>query len=114
MLLAEHRVNGHNLLPVRGHFFTRGIGGVYVCTNANCDKHKNDIPGKALGTMHTISGKECSCGHPLLELVACRTCGNMMMEGEQLNSAANGVSEIRQKAGMGHEAFHIDEDNDER
>ena len=78
-LLADQNIQGQNVLPLRGHFFTRGIGGVYVCTNINCDKHKTNIPTKAIGTMYTIAGKKCDCGHPLLELVACRSCGNMML-----------------------------------
>lgn len=109
--IANQKINGHNLLPVRGHFFTRGIGGVYVCTNTYCEEHLNQKPNKALGTMYTISGKECRCGAPLLELVACRSCGKMLMEGERVNS--NGQTRIRQKTSEGYEAFHIDEeDND--
>ncbi|PCJ67353.1 MAG: hypothetical protein COA58_03265 [Bacteroidetes bacterium] len=73
----------HNLLPVRGHFFTRGIGGVFVCTNTKCTEHENHKPKAALGTMYTVAAKDCKCGHPLLELVACRSCGSMMLEGEQ-------------------------------
>ena len=36
-------VNGEyeNLLPMRGHFFTRGIGGVYVCTNRSVQNIKS-------------------------------------------------------------------------
>lgn len=105
--LAEQKVDGANLLPVRGHFFTRGIGGVYACTNTKCDKHKDTKPNKALGTMYTIAGKKCSCGHPLLELVACRSCGNMMLEGEKKKDT------ITQKATLGYEAFNIENEEDD-
>lgn len=110
--LSEQQVNGENLLPVRGHFFTRGIGGVYACTNVRCDKHKEQKPNKALGTMYTIAGKKCSCGHPLLELVACRSCGNMMLEGER-SKGVKGTDKITQKATVGYEAFSIEADVDE-
>ncbi|GAB1858041.1 DEAD/DEAH box helicase [Flavobacteriaceae bacterium MHTCC 0001] len=110
--LAEQKVNGENLLPVRGHFFTRGIGGVYACTNTKCDKHKGHKPNKALGTMYTIAGKKCSCGHPLLELVACRSCGNMMLEGERIKGN-NGTDKVTQKATVGYEAFSIEADENE-
>ncbi|WP_323027336.1 DEAD/DEAH box helicase [Gelidibacter japonicus] len=106
--LAEVQINGHNLLPVRGHFFTRGIGGVYVCTNSECNQHGNYRPKSALGTMYTVAGKKCNCGHQLLELVACNSCSNMMLEGEKVNTVANGKSQIRQKVGVGHEAFQMD------
>mgnify|MGYP003115253462 CR=1 FL=1 len=110
--LAEQNVNGENLLPVRGHFFTRGIGGVYACTNTKCDKHKGQKPDKAIGTMYTIAGKKCSCGHPLLELVACRSCGNMMLEGERLKGN-NGTDKVTQKATVGYEAFSLEVDENE-
>ena len=110
--LAEQKINGQNLLPVRGHFFTRGIGGVYACTNSKCDKHKGQKPNKALGTMYTISSKKCSCGHPLLELVACRSCGNMMLEGERAKGV-NGTDIITQKTSVGYEAFSLDSEESE-
>jgi ATP-dependent helicase YprA (DUF1998 family) len=110
--LAGSKVNTHNLLPVRGHFFTRGIGGVYVCTNNNCLEHKDIKPNKAIGTMYTIAGKQCSCGFPLLELVACRSCGHMMIEGER-TKGKNGYDRIRQRTSEGYEAFHIDQDEAE-
>lgn len=113
-LLADQVVHGENLLPVRGHFFTRGIGGVYVCTNSKCDKHKHHKPAKALGTMFTIASKKCSCGHPLLELVACRSCGNMMLEGDRVKGI-KGRDKISQKVSVGYEAFHMEnEESDEQ
>lgn len=111
--LAEQQVNEENLLPVRGHFFTRGIGGIYVCTSSKCDKHKGNKPDKALGTMYTVAGKKCSCGHPLLELVACRSCGNMMLEGERLKGN-HGTNKASQKASIGYEAFHMENDDTEQ
>ena len=109
--LSEQKINGENLLPVRGHFFTRGIGGVYSCTNSHCDKHKETKPTKALGTMYTIANKKCSCGHPLLELIACRSCGNMMLEGERVKGI-NGNDRVTQKASTGYEAFSIESEEE--
>lgn len=114
--LAEQTVGPENLLPVRGHFFTRGIGGVYVCTNSKCEHHKENKPEKAIGTMYTVAGKNCSCGHPLLELIACRSCGNMMLEGERKKGSKNGkrIDTITQKTTVGYDAFHLEsEDFDE-
>ena len=107
-ILADQKINNANLLPVRGHFFTRGIGGVYVCTNASCDKHKEIKPEKSIGTMYTVAGKNCSCGHPLLELIACRSCGNMMLEGERSKST-KGRDKIAQKTTVGYDAFHLED-----
>lgn len=110
-LLADKKVNDENLLPVRGHFFTRGIGGVYVCTNVKCEEHKGHIPSKAIGTMYSIAGKKCSCGHPLLELISCRSCGNMMLEGERVK--IHGQDKILQKVSTGFEAFNMDRDDED-
>jgi DEAD/DEAH box helicase domain-containing protein len=110
--LADQKIANENLLPVRGHFFTRGIGGVYVCTNPKCDKHKGNIPPKALRTMYTIAAKKCSCNYPLLELIACRSCGNMMLEGER-KKGKNGKDKINQKASIGYDAFNIENEDTE-
>ena len=104
-----------NLLPVRGHFFTRGIGGVYSCTNSKCDKHKAHIPTKVIGPLVTVAGKKCTCGHPLLELISCRSCGVMMLEGE-IHKEKNDKKSIRkvfQKTSIGYEAFNIEYEEDQ-
>ncbi|WP_028872941.1 DEAD/DEAH box helicase [Psychroserpens burtonensis] len=112
--LAEQKISDENLLPVRGHFFTRGIGGVYACSNAKCDKHKEHIPSKVIGTMVTVAGKKCTCDHPLLELISCRSCGTMMLEGE-LHKEKNNKKSIRkvfQKTSVGYEAFHLENEEE--
>lgn len=109
--IADTKIRDKNLLPLRGHFFARGIGGVYVCTNPKCNGHRGHMPNKAIGKMTTISEKNCNekeCGYPLLELVACKSCGNMMIEGE-----TDGTKKVRQKASVGYEAFSIEEDDAE-
>src|SRR5690606_14013742 len=111
-LIAKQEVpkHGPNLLPLRGHFFTRSIGGVYVCCNSRCTVHATKKPEKALGTMYTIADKKCKCGHPLLELVACRSCGNMILEGELFQQGNNTLG-VRQIASEGYEAFHLEDDD---
>jgi len=113
-ILSDTHFNGSSLFPVRGHFFARGIGGVFVCTNPQCSKHKEIKPQTALGTMTTIAGKECNfCGFPLLELVACRSCGNYMLQGEKNNDD----SHFQLTSSVSQEAFYIendDEDEDEQ
>jgi DEAD/DEAH box helicase domain-containing protein len=80
--LSAHEQDGKSILPVRGHFFARGIGGVFVCTDPRCRQHLKIKPASAIGTMTTIAGSVCTCGAPLLELVACRSCGNQFLESE--------------------------------
>lgn len=105
--ISEKVIGKENLLPVRGHFFTRGIGGVYTCTNQNCTEHKGAIPTKSLGTMTTVAASKCKCGSPMLELIACRSCGNMMLEGEKNNDF------VSQRTSSGFEAFQVENSNDD-
>ncbi len=109
-ILSETRFNGNSLFPVRGHFFVRGIGGVFVCTNPLCSKHGKAKPQSAIGTMTTIAGKECKhCGFPLLELVACRSCGNYMLQGEKNNDG----SHFQLTSSVSQDAFYIENDDED-
>lgn len=112
-LLSERKVEGKSVLPVRGHFFTRGIGGVYVCTNAKCEEHKGILPSTALGTMTTIAGVSCKCGSPLLELVACRSCGNQLLEAEKVVDRKTGNESVRMVSAVAHDAFLIETPDEE-
>lgn len=105
------RLADEGILPSRAHFFTRGIGGVYVCTNPTCDIHEGQKPNNVIGTMHLTAGKNCTCGYPMLEMISCRSCGNSMLEGDLLKD--NGKDRIVQKASLGYEAFSVFDDTDE-
>lgn len=107
-LLADAKVNDKAVFPVRAHFFSRGIGGVYVCTNPQCKKHGDAQPQSAVGTMSTIAGKKCnSCGFPLLELVACRSCGNYMLHGEKIRQN-DGKEYFQLSSSVTQDAFYIE------
>jgi len=110
--ISETEVAGNNLLPLRGHYFTRGIGGVYVCTNTKCIIHENQIVNRQFGSMYTISKRKCTCGHPLLELISCRNCGLLLLQGEKLSNM-DGTERIIQKTSVGYEAFSFDEETEE-
>lgn len=112
-LMSERAIDGNSILPVRGHFFVRGIGGVYVCTNADCGEHKDIKPSMALGTMTTIAGSLCTCGSPLLELVACRSCGNQILESEKTVEKHTGDEVIRMVSAVTHDAFLIENPDEE-
>ncbi|MCK4664933.1 MAG: DEAD/DEAH box helicase [Bacteroidales bacterium] len=113
-LLSETKINGNPLFPVRGHFFSRGIGGVFVCTNPNCKKHGKARPLNSIGTMSTIAGKECNfCGFPLLELVACRSCGKYMLYGEQYLNKESNKEYFQLSTTVTQDAFYIENEEDE-
>ena len=67
--------------------------------------------------MTTIAGTSCKCGAPLLELAACRSCGNQLLEGEKIIDRATGDEFIRMVSAVTQDAFLIenpDEDDDKR
>lgn len=109
--LAQIKVNGDNLMPVRGHFFARSISGVYSCTNPACNEHKDKKPDKVPGTLYTISNKSCKCGFPLLEFVSCKTCGLNILSG--FKEKKDGKFRIKQNISSGFEAFFIENPENE-
>lgn len=113
--LSEINIGTNPLFPVRGHFFVRGIGGVYVCTNPKCSKHGINKPQNAVGTISTIAGKECNfCGFPLLELVACRSCGNYLLHGEQYTNKVNNKDYFQLSTSITQDAFYIENEEDDQ
>ena len=86
--LANIESDDENLLPVRAHYFTRSIGGVYCCSNPNCEVHTEAKPSEVLGTLTTLKDKNCKCGHPLFELVNCDTCNTQSMRAYTLDNTA--------------------------
>jgi DEAD/DEAH box helicase domain-containing protein len=111
--LSERVVEHKSILPVRGHFFSRGIGGVYVCINKNCQEHMGVKPDTALGSMTTIAGKLCKCGSPLIELVACRSCGNQLLEGEIVRDTNNGNEKVQMVTAISQDPFTIESQHEE-
>lgn len=80
-VLSERKVEQKSILPVRGHFFARGIGGVYVCTNPECEQ---ETAKTLIGSITTKAAPICRCGWPMYELVACNSCGNQLLESDRI------------------------------
>jgi DEAD/DEAH box helicase domain-containing protein len=113
--LSNRKVDGDSILPVRGHFFTRGIGGVFACTNPNCTENHSAKPEAALGCMTTIAATLCKCGGQLLELVACRSCGNQLLEAELVTTRPHNRY-LRMVSAIMQDPFaveHTDEEEEE-
>lgn len=112
--IVENKYNDISILPLRAHLFSRGIGGVYVCSNPNCNKHKNFEAKSLLGTMTTYAEKNCSsCNFPMFELVACRSCGNELLKAEK-QLERNGSEILTLSTSINQDNFIVDDiDNDE-
>lgn len=112
--IVENKSEDVSILPLRAHLFSRGIGGVYTCSNPNCDKHKNFEAKSLLGTMTTYAEKNCSsCNFPMFELVACRSCGNELLKAEK-QLERNGNEILSLSTSINQDNFIVDDiDNDE-
>lgn len=115
--IVENKNNDVSILPLRTHLFSRGIGGVYVCSNPNCDKHKDFDSKSIMGTMTTYAEKNCSyCNFPMFELVACRSCGNELLKAEK-QLERNGNEVLTLSTSISQDNFVVDDidsdDNDE-
>ena len=76
--LSETYFDGKSVFPVRGHFFVRGVNGMFVCVNKNCNKHP--IDKSIYRNMTTNVTPVCVCGSPMYEIVSCNACGHQLLE----------------------------------
>ena len=107
-VLSERQVEGKSILPLRGHFFARGIGGLYVCTNPACEHNATNAP---LGRLSTHAAVACQCGWPMLELVTCSSCGNYLFEADRIKE--NGEEILKMVSKVVEDPFAIDRADDD-
>lgn len=100
--ISELKHNKDSVLPVRGHFFTRTLNGLYSCTNPKCNIHNPHFPNGFIGTLSSNAKKNCICGYPMLELVSCKTCSSHFLEGEKKENF------VIQKSNESNDFFIVD------
>ena len=74
MAFARDDERGRPFCPIRSHLFFRGLPGLYVCTNANCNFRANQL-ATPLGKLHPNERLRCECGARVYELLTHRACG---------------------------------------
>lgn len=113
-LVEKKDLQENSILPLRMHLFSRGIGGVYACSNPECNKHQNFDSVSHMGNLTTYTEKTCShCNFPMFELVACRSCGNELLKAEKEKNK-QGVETLQLPTSINQDNFIIDDiDNDE-
>ena len=73
--------DGNILFPVRLHMFLRGLQGIYVCSNPNCQHAKYSPSEKLhLGKVVSIQKEKCECGARIYELVNHVKCGALYLK----------------------------------
>lgn len=102
------------LLPARAHFMIRSLNGIFTCTNPDCPNKGADSPD--IGQFTTRLSTICphpDCHAPMLEVVACASCGELLLVGN--NSATDGYSMRLNNTRLDTDIFDgFDDDDDGR
>ena len=64
-----------SLLPCRVHSFFRGLAGLWICTDPQCEELPQKQRGGPAGKLFSQPRRICDCGARVLELYTCRNCG---------------------------------------
>ena len=74
--LARPESTEPGLLPCRAHSFYRGLPGLWVCMDPECDELPPREKGGPTGRLYPQPRDSCECGARVLELFTCRNCGS--------------------------------------
>lgn len=72
---ARVEPNTPGILPCRIHNFFRGLPGLWVCMDPDCDEIGDGETDGICGAMYSQPREICRCGARVLELYTCRNCG---------------------------------------
>ena len=73
--LAKRDPSEPGLLPCRIHSFYRGLAGLWVCMDSQCQGLPPGERGGPAGMLFGQPRDRCDCGACVLELYTCRNCG---------------------------------------
>lgn len=73
--VARRDPNEPGLLPCRVHSFYRGLAGLWVCMDPQCEFLPSEQRGGPAGKLFSQPRDACDCGARVLELYTCRNCG---------------------------------------
>ena len=65
-----------SLYPSRIHSFFRGLPGLWICMDPNCNKLEESDSDGICGMLYSQPRESCECGARVLELFTCRNCGS--------------------------------------
>lgn len=63
------------LMPSRVHTFFRGLTGLWVCMDADCNQKESEFADSPCGKLYSQPHKNCDCGARIFELFTCQRCG---------------------------------------
>jgi len=73
--VARPQSTDPGLLPCRVHSFYRGLAGLWVCMDPQCESLSAGQRGGPAGKLFSQPRDACDCGARVLELFTCRNCG---------------------------------------
>ncbi|MBD9488746.1 DEAD/DEAH box helicase [Ensifer sp. ENS11] len=80
----ESKGDEERLAPVRVHSFERAIPGLWACVNSGCPASPADW---SFGAVYLDRCDSCpACSAPVLEIVSCSECGEVLLEAEELSN----------------------------
>lgn len=71
ILANAAKLDGRVLLPARMHMLFRGISGLYLCLNKNCNNYNEEY-----GSLYDTSRLQCECGMRVYEVLTHQYCGS--------------------------------------
>ena len=109
-LLSSTRDSSSNaFLPFRIHLFQRSLAGLSCCVNAECDHRSEALrqPGWNYGQVWLDSRPSCPCGSPVLSIIRCRECSEVMLSGQQL--IKTGGTRLEHRSFFAVDEFELDD-----
>jgi ATP-dependent helicase YprA (DUF1998 family) len=79
--LARSASTNLSLYPSRVHIFFRGLPGLWICLNPDCQFREPKGASQIGGKLFSQPRDYCSCGSRVLELYTCRNCGTAHARG---------------------------------
>ena len=82
-IICKSKTQKGYILPIRMHFFFRAINGLWACSNPNCTcvDSKYAFSTRMLGKFYKNPRSNCLCGHNVLEVIICESCGESFLGG---------------------------------
>lgn len=72
---AKNPIANNCLLPCRIHSFYRGLAGLWICMNPDCNQLAEADRGGIAGKLYSQPRDRCDCGARVFELFTCQDCG---------------------------------------
>lgn len=81
-------------LRFRGHVFARTVEGIWACTDPTCASRDGRFAGehRRVGKLFREPRLRCDCGARVLELLACKGCGDVYFGGYAAEEAASSAA----------------------